>query len=258
MKRTACLGLLASVFAVFAPAISAQDRVGIDEKLGEHVPLDVVVRDEQGSPVTMRNLVQGPTLIVFVYYKCPGICTPLLNDIARLLKESDPTPGRDFTLLTISIDPTETPEMAAQKKKAYYLMVGKPMGENGWRFLTAESAAIARLTDAAGFRYMPDGKDFRHAAALIALSPDGKICRYLYGKNLLPFDLKMAVLESSQGKTGPSIARVLLFCFSYDPQGRKYVFNVTRIAGGVTVLLVGGFFLYLVLRRKKRPGVEGN
>lgn len=255
MKKTALIGLLVSHLAGFANPAQAQDKVGIEEKLGEQVPLDLTLRDEQGGPVSLRNLVTKPTLVAFVYYKCPGICTPLLTDLARLLKESDLVAGRDFTLLAVSIDPTETPALASEKKSVYSSLVQKPLAPEGWRFLTADAETVRRFTDSTGFRYMPDGKDFRHAAAVIALSPDGKICRYLYGKNLLPFDLKMAVAEASEGKTGPSVARVLLFCFSYDPAGRRYTLNIMRIAGAVIVVLVGGFFLYLVLRRK--PAAEG-
>ncbi|MBI2898842.1 MAG: SCO family protein [Planctomycetes bacterium] len=253
MSGILALGVLA--LAAAASEAAQDGRIGIEEKLGQHVPLDATLRDERGSPVTLRNLVARPTILVFVYYKCPGICTPLLSDVARLLNETDLLPGRDFTLLSVSFDPTEGPELSEQKKRAYTAMVRKPMGDDAWRFLTADPETVRRLTDAAGFRYAQDGKDFRHAAALIVLSPDGKICRYLYGKNLLPMDLKLAVAEASRGETGPSVARLLLFCFSYDPAGRRYVVNVTRIAGAATVLIAGAFFLYLLLRRRRRPEV---
>lgn len=252
MKRLGVLFFL----LLLSRSVHAQD-IGLDEsRLGSSIPLDARVVDEDGRPHELRDFVHRPTVIVFVYYRCPGICNPLLQDVAELMNATDLEPGNDFTLLTISFDPTDTPETAKQKKKNYFGLLTKSVRDDAWRFLTSDEESIRRLTDAAGFRYMKDGKDFRHARALFFLSKDGKLVRQLGGKAFLPFDLKMAVTEAEKGEVGSPLRRVLLLCFSYDPEGRKYVANVTRIAGVITVLFVAGVALLLVFKRK-RPVQEG-
>lgn len=227
--------------------------IGLDEKLGAMAPLDLSFRDEQGNAVVLRDVLQGPTLVCFVYFRCPGICSPLLTDLADLLAKTDQEPGLDFKVLTVSIDPTETPETAAGKRKSYLGLVRqkRAISDDAWRFFTGEERSIASLTEALGFRYQKVGNEYQHAGAGIMLARDGKVIRYLYGKNFVPFDLKMAVAEASKGEPGFRVSRVLLLCFSYDPAGRKYAFNILRVAGAVIVLLAGCFFLYLVVQRRK-------
>ena len=227
--------------------------IGLDEKLGAMVPLELSLRDEGGKTVPLEDLVAGPTMICFVYYRCPGICSPLLTDLSDLLAKTDQEPGRDFRVLTISIDSNETPETAAQKKKGYLGLVRekRPISDEAWRFLTADEATVARFTDAVGFRYKKVGGEYQHPGAGIMLARDGKVIRYLYGKNFVPFDLKMAVAEAGRGEPGFRVSRVLLLCFSYDPEGRKYAFNTLRVAGAAIVLLAGSFFLFLILKRRK-------
>ncbi len=227
--------------------------IGLEEKLGVNVPLDLTFRDEQGQTVVLRDLVRRPTLVCFVYYGCPGICTPLLTDLAELLDRTKLTPGKDFDVLTVSFDVRDNPETAALKKKSYRNLVKKrPIAEDSWKFLTGDEENIQRITAAVGFQYVKDGVEFRHPATLIMLSSEGKVTRYLYGKNFQPFDLEMATAEASKNEAGFAVRRVLLLCFNYDPKGRRYVFNTMRVVGAITVLLVGGFFLYLVLTRKRR------
>jgi protein SCO1 len=194
-------------------------------------------------------------VLVFVYYRCPGICSPLLQDVAELISATDLEPGNDFTVLTISFDPTDTPETAKRKKENYWGLLTRPVRDDAWRFLTGDAESLQRLTEATGFRYMPDGREFRHARALFFIAKDGKLVRQLGGKNFLPFDLKMAVAEAEKGEVGNPLRRVLLLCFSYDPEGKRYVANVTRIAGVITVLFVATVF-FILIRKRKRPAEE--
>jgi protein SCO1/2 len=217
--------------------------------------MDVRLRDEEGRDVTLREVVTRPTALCFVYFRCPGICTPLLTEVADLLSELEMKAGEDFDLVTVSFDPSDTPAMAREKRKAYLGLVKRPMPESSWRFLTGEPAEISRITDAAGFRYTPDGKDYQHPKALIFISPEGKIVRYLTGKKFVPFDFKMAVAEANEGRAGFTVSRVLLLCFSYDRKSSRYALSITRIGGAMIVLAALGFFLYLVLGRRKRPPV---
>lgn len=232
---------------------SAQSvEIGIDEKLGDFVPLDLTFYDENGDRAALNELIQRPTILNLVYYRCPGICSPLMSGIAEVLGKLDLEPGKDYSVLTISFDPSETPSLAAEKKKNYMATLGDPsFPQEGWKFLTGDSAQIVRLTDAVGFRYKREGTEFLHTAALTVLSPEGKIARYIYGITFLPFEVKMAILEASEGKTGPTISRVLLYCFSYDPQGRRYVFNILKVSGTVILFFAAAFLAYLILGGKR-------
>jgi protein SCO1/2 len=139
----------------------------------------------------------------------------------------------------------------------YLKMIERPFPEEAWRFLTGDQENIRKLTESIGFHFRREGKNFLHPVLLVILSSDGKITRYIYGTDLLPFDLKMGLLEASQGRTGPTIGKVLRFCFSYDPKGRKYVFNTLKVTGIVTLAFALSFILFLVLKGKRRPGKEG-
>jgi protein SCO1/2 len=229
-------------------------EIGIVEKLGDHVPLDLELYDESGRSVTLRELVDKPVILNLVYYRCPSICNPLMSSIAEVLRQGDMKAGDEFAVLTVSFDYSDTPELAAEKKKNYFNTLPPDFPEAGWRFLTGDSANVEALTDAVGFKYQRDGNEFVHSAALMALSPEGKIVRYLYGLYYLPFDFKMAMLEASEGRVGPTVSRVLLYCYSYDPEGRKYVFNITRVAGAAGLVSVFALALALTIRSKKRSG----
>jgi protein SCO1/2 len=226
-------------------------EVGISEKLGEAVPTDIQLYDESGNLVTLRQLLGGPVILNLVYYRCPSICNPLMSSIAEVLRKVDMRAGDEFAVITVSFDPTDTPELAAEKKKNYFNTLPPDFPETGWRFMTADSANIEALTNAVGFKYIKEGEEFIHSAALVALSREGKIARYLYGLYFLPFDFKMAMLEASEGRVGPTVSRVLLYCFSFDPEGRKYVFNITRVAGAAGLVSVLALALALTLKRKK-------
>jgi protein SCO1/2 len=232
----------------------APPKVGIQEKLGQTIPMNEEFYDENGQLVSLKSLINKPTILTFVYFRCPGICTPLLNELTRIVDKTDLQLGKDYQIISLSFDHRETPEMAAGKKDNYLHSIRKQVDPNGWRFLTGDSLSIRQLTDGAGFYFMRNGNDFVHAGALIVVSPEGKITRYINGIQFLPFDVKMAVYEASTGKVGPTIAKLLNFCFSYNPEGRTYTLNFVRISGVVIVGFVGVFVVVFIIRpRKKVP-----
>ncbi len=237
----------------------ARAEIGIAENLGGKLPLEVEVIAEDGQAVKLGELVrQRPTLLALVYYGCPNICGILLQGVASLLERIDLVPGKDFQVLTLSFNPEEKPELASKKKENFLKSMGQKIDPAGWRFLTAGPEAIRAVTGAVGFRYEQKGADFDHPAALIALSPNAKVVRYLYGVTFLPFDVKMALYEAAAERPGPTINRVLLYCYSYDPQGKTYTFNFLRVTGTLTLLMVALFAAVLIVTsRRRRPGKAG-
>jgi protein SCO1/2 len=231
--------------------------IGIDQKLGQYAPLDLAFADETGRTISLRQLIQGPNILALVYLHCPNVCSLLLQNLADALNKLPADPGKEYTVLSISFDETEKPALALQKKKTYLKMIQKPFPEDAWRFLTGDKENIRKLTDAIGFHFKRVGDDFEHPVALIILAPDGKIIRYLYGADPLPFDLKMALVEASRGKIGPAISKVVRFCFSYDPKANKLVFNTLKVTGTVTLLFALSFVIFLFFKGKKqRPQEE--
>ncbi len=229
--------------------------VDFDEHLGEFIPGDIVLTDEYGNQVNMAEFIDKPTILNFVYFECPGICTPLLNEIADILGKSNLDPSTtDFQLLTVSFEPNDSPEMARAKRKNYLELVGRPLPEETWRFFTGDAENIAKFTKAAGFSYKRAGKEYTHPGGIVMLSPERKIVRYFYGVKFLPFDFQMGVYEASQGKVMPTTARLLQFCFSYEPESRTYAFNLARVVGVVmiTSILIFIVFLFFSTRRFRR------
>jgi protein SCO1 len=240
-------------------ATDAQDlaqqslEIGVEEKLGNTVPLDIYLFNIEGDTVYLRDIYDKPTIINFVYYRCPGICSPLMDGLAEVIDRSDLVIGRDYQAITISFDPRESAMLAERKRNNYQnLMEKADLAKEGWTFYTADSANIARLTDATGFRYKPVGNDFIHSATLIVTSPQGKITRYMNGIYFLPFELKMSILDASEGKTGPTINKVLQYCYSFDPEGQEYVFNITKVAGTLIIFFGVVIFLILILVNRKK------
>jgi protein SCO1/2 len=231
--------------------------VEFTEHLGEIVPGDITLRDEQGNPVLFSEFVDRPTLVTMVYFECPGICTPLLNEVADILGKSNLDPDEQpFQLVSISFEPKDTPEMARQKQENYLKLVGRELPENTWRFFTADQENIQKMTTALGFAYKSAGQEYTHPGGLIILSPERKIVRYLYGLQFLPFDFQMGVYEASTGTVRPTTARLLNFCFSYDPVGRTYVFNLARVVGIVMITSIVFFIIFLVFSTRKKRGKE--
>ncbi len=232
--------------------------IGITEKLDEYVPGDIRLLNQDGDTVTLRSLLNKPTILSLVYYRCPGICSPLMNGLAEVIRKSDMKIGDEYQVLTLSFDSRETPELARKKRENYLSQISKPEARNGWFFFTADSINIARTTDAVGFRFKQTGNDFVHAASLIVLSPDGKITRYLNGIQFLPFEMKMAVVEASKGISGPTINKILQFCYSYDPKGQQYVLNITRISGIIIIFIAISIFLILLIKPLFKPKPVAN
>lgn len=247
-------------------SLSAQDNVdlqqqsiqnpdvGFTENTGDFLPMDVMLINKSDSLVSLGNLIDKPTVLTFVYFDCPGICTPLLNELADLVDEMKLEIGKDYQIITVSFDPSEPTRLAQQKKKNLMSTIkNQEQADKGWKFFTADSAQIVTLTNAAGFHYKPQGKDFIHSGGFIAVSPKGKITRYLKGISFLPFELKMSLVEASEGKVGPPINKVLQYCFAYDPKGQTYVADITTISGIIILFFAVLLFSVLVIRsvRKK-------
>ncbi len=230
-------------------------EIGIEheKKLGKFVDLNLAFTDSKGKVKKLKEIITKPTILSLVYFHCPGICSPLLTNLGKVIDEAKVEPGKDYQVLTISFDPKETYELAAKWKKNYLSSLERPANPEFWTFMTGDSNNIAKITDQVGFRYKSDGKDdYIHAGALIVLGTDGKINRYLLGSDFLPFDFKMAVIESSKGISAPPISRLLAYCFSYDPEGNKYVFNVNRIAGTIIFGGAGIFLAVLIIKGRKK------
>ena len=255
--------ILVLLFAILIfPAFGEEDEkieVGIDEQLGSYIPLEAVFKDVNGNDVVLYELLTEPsTILAFVYYECPGICSPLLFELTDVINKSDLELGYDYNIVCISMDEFETPEIAAEKKLTFFSALDKDVSNEAWKFLTGSIEEIKKATDAAGFYFQRKDDQFLHTGAFIFLDKEGKICRYLIpnysdksGFGILPFDFKMAVLESADGKITPTIARVLQFCFSYDTEGQKYTLNFTRIFGAGILVLVILFLIFIVFKPKR-------
>ncbi len=243
------LSLMGQTATPSAPAPTFKpEEVGIEEKLGATIPLDLVLKGEDGQPITLRQLIDKPTILTLNYFRCAGICTPQLNGVAEVLNRTESIPGKDFQVLTVSFDERDEPEVAAQKRTNYLGEISRPFPPSAWRFLTGPGATTRALADAVGFKFKQVNGDFVHAAAIIFISPKGQITRYMYGTTYLPADLQMAAQEAARGEAQPTINKFLKFCFSYDPAGRKYVLNTTAIGATVTLLAAAIFLAVLVLR----------
>jgi protein SCO1/2 len=226
--------------------------VGIDEKLGQNVPLDTMLIDEQGERVSLRNLLDKPTLLTLNYFRCAGLCTPLLNGVAEMLRQTDQGVGKDFQVVTVSFDPRDNAEMAASKKENYVKQLGPGFPPTAWRFLTGDPISTRKLADSVGFKFAKHGEDYVHTGAIMMLSPTGKVTRYLYGITFLPADVKMAVAESIEGRPTPTIARLLRVCYSYDPSSHGYFLNITRVLAAITLTLALGFGIAIAVNSKRR------
>ncbi len=253
MKFSVLTSLFLLAFFTIHAQTDADVEIGVIEKLDTYIPMDAMLVDEHGDTVIIGDLIDKPTILNFVYFRCPGICSPLMDGLADAMDGTDLVLGEDYQALTISFDPREATFLAVKKKNNYLnLMKKKEQAEKGWLFFTSDSSNISNLTEATGFRYKPTGNDFIHAASLIIVDPNGKITRYMNGIYFLPFELKMSILEAAEGKSGPTINRVLQYCYSYDPEGQKYVMNVTKVAGTLIIFMGLVLFLVLVFVRKRK------
>jgi len=251
IKKSLILTLIVlSSAVVFADTIPSQ--IGIFEHLDETIPSGLQFTNQDGKLVSLDSLIDKPTVLVLVYYNCPGICSPLLDGVTDLVDESELVAGIDYQVVTISFNWDEGWELARDKRKNYLSQLEREINPDAWQWMVGDSASVMKLVDAVGFGFKKEDEDYVHAASLMMLSPERKITRYLYGLFFNPWDVKMAVIEASKGQSRPTINKVLDYCFSYDAEGKKYVFNITKIAATVILLTALSLFLYLVFTRKKK------
>jgi len=229
----------------------SKEQIGIYEHLDEYIRDDIQLIDKDSTLVNLKSLIDKPTVFAFIYYNCPGLCSPLLGGLAEVIDRTEMELGKDYQVITISFNPDDYPSLGEKKKANYVKGMENPIDENHWIWLTGDSLNIEKITDNLGFKFIKEGKEYVHAAAIMVVSPKGKITRYLHGTYFLPFDLKMAVVESSKEVSGPTINKVLEFCFSYDPEGKTYVFNITKISGTIILGFALILLAFLVLKGKK-------
>jgi len=266
----ACIALVVAVLALaaMAPRAAAQfvdplqnigqrpellKDVGIDQKLNDEIPLDLTFRDEHGKTVELAQYFGSkPVILTLVYYNCPMLCTQVLNGLDRTLKQIPLNIGKDYNVVTVSIDPSEQPVLAEAKQAMYVGMYGRPGAAEGWHFLTGDEKDIKQLAQAVGFRYAydSDSKQFAHASAIMMLTPEGRMSRYFYGIQYPERDIRLGLVEASQGKISSPIDQVLLFCYHYDPHTGKYGLLISRVLqlAGLVTMLAGGICLYFLFR----------
>jgi protein SCO1/2 len=235
-------------------------QVGLDQRLHEQVPLALGFRDETGRAVQLGDFFgTTPVLLVLAYYDCPRLCPLVLDGLLKSLRVLTFDVGQQFQVVTVSINPEDTPALAAARKAQYVQRYARPGAANGWHFLTGEPAAIEQLAQAVGFRYAYDAEagEYAHASGLIVLTSQGTIARYLYGIEYAPRDLRLGLVEASANRIGSPLEQVLLFCYRYDPATGKYtlmITNVIRVAGLSTVLALGTFMGLMWRRDRQRGG----
>ena len=233
-------------------------KVAIQQKLGNQIPLDVMMRDESGNIARLRDYFTNgrPVLLHFVYYRCPMLCPLVLDGLTSALTELKFNVGEQFDIITISIDPRDMPKDAQQFKDRFVKRYGRLSAATGWHFLTANETAIRRVAGSVGFQFAYDGvrDQFAHGAAIFVLTPDARMSRYLYGFEFKPRDLRLAIVEASGNKIGTPTDQILLLCYHYDPVTGRYsrsAMNLMR-AGGVTTVAVLGSFIFIMIRRERR------
>ncbi len=230
-------------------------EVGYDQRIGEQVPLDLAFRDEAGRNVRLGDYFQKkPIILVLAYYECPMLCDMVLQGVVTTLKPLTFDAGKEFDVVVASIDPGETPEMAAEQEREIVARYGRAGGAEGFHFLTGPQASIDALTRAVGFRYAyeKDRDEYAHPAGLVMLTPEGRVSRYLFGIDFPPRDVRLGLIESTQDKLGTAVDSLLLYCYHYNPAIGRYsttVFNILRVAAAAT--LIGLVTLVVVLRRRE-------
>ncbi len=256
---TTLLLFISFIFQFNTPAADIDNiPIGIVKKLGKYIPLELNFIDSNGKKVLLKDLVNKPTIIDFAYYKCTGICTPLMTEIATSVNNVDLIPGKDYNLLTVSINPYDTFKDAYNKKMEIMNLINKKIPFSSWRFLTGDSASIKILTDAAGFHFEKQGNTFLHTGIVIFVSKDGKICRYLEPDfdsqgnfQILPIDFKIAIIDAARGEAVPVIDKVLRFCFAVQPKNEALVNYLFAAIGIFMILMVFAFVKFVLF--KKHP-----
>ncbi len=240
------------------PAAKVFTEVGIDQKLDQGVPLDLPFRNEEGEPVLLSDYFGSkPVILSLVYYRCPMLCNQVLNGMVETFRTLEITAGKEFVVVTVSIDPAEGYNLAGQKKIHYVEEYGRAGVERGWHFLTGDSMTIEKLADAVGFRYVYDeeAKQFAHASGIMVLTPEGKLARYLYGIEYAAKDLRFSLMEASKNRIGSPVDKLMLLCYHYNPMTGKYgvlVGNLLRGGGIVTIVILAGYIIVNLKRDRKK------
>ncbi len=263
---------LAATFLLSAGVVSAQQdaepQMGIEEQLGQLVPMNISFTDADGKSVMMRDLMGKPTLLTLVYFSCPHICDPLLRELGDTLALVKDEPGKDFNVLSVSFDPADTVALANEKKAINIGRVPREMSGKSWRFLVGKQESIDALTRAVGFHYSERDGQFDHAGTVVVLSPEGKIVRYIQGSAFQPADFQLALNEAKSGRVGATrplsmapisgASKLLAFCFPRDAKTMKYVPAVNRLAASATILTAGTFLAFLIFGKGKRKKQEAS
>jgi len=256
----AALALLASpIFAQQPGPPPILREVSIAQRLNEPIPPEIIFRDENGQTVHLGDYFgTKPIVLSLVYFDCPALCTEVLNGELRTMKAISLDLGKDFDAITVSFEPKDTPELAKAKRDVYAGQYGRPGARENWHFLTGDQPSIDALTQAAGFHYAYDSasRQYAHAAAILVLTPHGRIARYFYGVQYPGRDVRLGLVEASEGKIGTPTDHALLYCYQYDPATGKYglmVMNVVRAAGVLTVLVLGIFMFVMFRRERNHP-----
>ena len=238
--------------------------IGIDQHLDQQIPLDLQFKDEDGNTVQLGKYFKKgrPVILTLVYYQCPMLCSEVLSSLNSAMQVMKFTAGNEYEVVTVSIDPRDTPEVAKAKKASYLKEYNRPGAEDGWHFLTGQPDNIAKLAQTVGWKYRwePKMNQFVHAAGIMLVTPQGKLAQYYYGIEYAPKDLRLGLIEASQDKIGNLVDAVLLYCYHYDPHTGKYgavVSNMLRIGGAATILLLGGFIVLMVRRESHAGHHEG-
>jgi len=263
------IATVATVWLTLGACIAGDDGrpaglrdVGLEQRLNEHVPLDLSFRDESGQPVRLGHYFGStPVILTLNYFDCQMLCPLVLNDVLRVVRAIPLTLGRDFRILTVSIDPHDLAALAEAKHQSYVDRYGRPGAIDGWHFLTGDEDSIESLARAVGFRYVrdPQSRQYAHAAGIMVLTPDGRLARYFYGVEYSPRDLRLALVEASKGGIGSLADQILLFCFHYDPQSGRYSFvvlNAVRAASIATVIGIGSLMVVLFRRERLSAGAS--
>ena len=254
---TLCLYLVSIYSYSQTPLFNQQMQIGFEEKQGQYADLSTKLVNEAGDTVLLKDIINKPTILNLVYYECAGTCSPLMWGVSKFIDGMDLQLGKDYEVITISFDPTESIRLGINKKANYIAVMKKKEDAKNWLFFVSDSINIAKLTHSVGFNYEKINDQYVHPTGLIALAADGKIVRYLRGIDFLPFDIKITLVEAAKGKIGPSINRLLAVCYGYDSKGNQFVFNVTRVSAVVILFIVILIFLVLAFSRiKLNPGAK--
>jgi protein SCO1/2 len=244
------------------------NSVGISQRLNQQLPLDLTLTDEEGNQVALSKYFgKHPAIFALVYYRCPMLCSEELKGLTSALEMVKYVPGKDFNIVVVSIDPTDTAEMAATKKREYLKRYGHPETANGWHFMTASQPVIDALTQAVGFKYVKidvpgsNQVQFAHASSIQIVTPEGKLAQYYMGVEYSPKDLLLGLNEASSNRIGSPVDNILTYCYHYDPQTNKHsliVARVVQMGGGLTVVLLGGFMFIMFRRDIHHDGLNGH